>query len=1005
MSETSPEKPWRSLDELAGTPEFRRFVDDEFPGLAAELTAPRSRRSFLKVMGASLGMAGLASCRWPKELILPFADRPEGRIPGVPSRYATAMELGGSAIGLVVTSMDGRPIKVEGNPHHPSSLGAAHAFAQASVLELYDPDRSRRVIRRQAGQEIVATWDDLTAFASEHFGSLRRTGGKGLAVLAEASSSPTIARLRERFREVYPQARWHEVEAVSRDLERVGTAQAFGRPYRPLYRLDRADVIVALDEDFLGMHPESLRHAREFAARRRAEGGSMNRLFVAEATLSLTGAAADHRVALKTERIVRIAQQLLSELRAAGVPGPAPWAVIAGRSAFADGSVEARWARAAARDLAASRGRGLIVAGPRQAPEQHALACALNTALGNAGETVTYVAADDPDRPTHWAAMEELAGSLGRGDVETLLILGGNPAYAAARGARLGLVEGLRGVQTSIHLSLYDDETSSLCTWHVPRAHYLESWGDARAWDGTVSIVQPLIEPLYAGRTAAELLALALGEPSGAHELTRKTFAGLVPADRLEAAWHQALSDGVVAGSAAPTSTPEPRLEATKEAVSQPEGVAGGDEIEVIFFPDAKVYDGRFANNPWLQELPDPLTRLTWDNAALMSPATAARLGVDRGDVVRLAAHDGASGATLEVAVFVLPGQAEDTVALPLGYGRLRGGRVASGSGFDAYAIKVAGDLTRLRVERTGRRYPLATTQDHHAIDAVGLKERNHRVPDIVREGTLAEYLAHPTFAKTPGEERTMLPLWKPIEFTGEYQWGMAIDLSACIGCNACAIACQAENNIPVVGKNRVAQGREMHWIRVDRYFKGRPEAPELVFQPVACQQCENAPCESVCPVAATVHSEEGLNQMVYNRCVGTRYCSNNCPYKVRRFNFFYYWKDLPQTEKMQFNPEVTVRSRGVMEKCTYCIQRIEAVKIAAKNDRRPVRDGEIVPACAQTCPAQAIVFGDLKDEQSRVAGQHREDRAYGVLEELYTRPRTRYLAKLRNPSPAAEET
>ncbi|HVN33249.1 MAG TPA: TAT-variant-translocated molybdopterin oxidoreductase [Thermoanaerobaculaceae bacterium] len=997
---------WRSLDELANTPEFRALVESEFPGLAGDLLSPRTRRAFLKIMGASLGVAGLASCRWPKELILPFAHRPEGRTPGVPQQYATAMELGGAAIGLLVTSFDGRPIKIEGNPLHPTSRGTATALAQASLLELYDPDRSRQPIRREGGQEIAQSWDDFVAFAVPHFAALRVARGRGLAVLSGESSSPSVARLRARFAEVLPEAAWYEWEPIGRDAERQGTRSLFGEALRPHYRFGAADVILCLDADPLFDHPAALMHARDFASRRRADDGTMNRLYAAEAVVSLTGAMADHRAGVTSRDVANVAASLVLELRELGVSFPGEVRPILAELESVRGRNPAQpFVAAAARDLARSRTKGLVVAGSRQPASVHLLAHMVNLALGSVGTTVTFTAEPGGSQPSSSAQIAAVTAAAGAGRIETLLILGGNPVHDAP--ADLALGASLRKIPTTIHLSGYDDESSHLCRWQVPGAHYLETWGDVRAWDGTISVQQPLIEALYGGRSPAEILALTLGErATGGYEIVRATLAGLTQAADFEATWRRTLNDGVLAGSAWPAT--KPRLQVASGSAGElnsllrESGTAEG--AEVIFCADARIHDGRFANNAWLQELPDPLTKITWDNAATLSPATAGKLGVSQGDVVKVSR----AGRTIEVAAYVMPGQADGTVALPLGYGRTAAGKVGDGVGFDAYplrtsdALRFAGAVT---VEKTGRSHTLACTHDHFAIDKVGFEARGKRIGEFVREGTLAEYLANPAFARERFEEPVSLPLFNPQKYGGEHQWAMSIDLSACIGCNACVIACQAENNTPVVGKEQVVRGREMHWIRVDRYFEGRPEAPGIAFQPLACQHCENAPCEEVCPVAATVHSDEGLNEQVYNRCVGTRYCSNNCPYKVRRFNFFNYFLHVPEIEKMVFNPEVTVRGRGVMEKCTFCIQRIEAVKIAAGNERRPIRDGEIVPACAQTCPTQAIVFGDLKDPGSRVSKLHAHGRSYGILGALDTRPRNLYMARLRNPSSRTGES
>jgi MoCo/4Fe-4S cofactor protein with predicted Tat translocation signal len=988
---------WRSLDELADTPEFRSLVENEFPGLAQELLSPRTRRAFLKIMGASLGVAGLASCRWPRELILPFAHRPGDRTPGVPQQFATAMELSGAAMGLLVTSLDGRPVKIEGNPLHPTNRGTATALAQASLLELYDPDRSMNVIRREGGQVMSPSWDDFTAFAGPHFAALRAQSGTGLAILAEQSSSPSLARLRSRFGEVFPAASWYEWEPLSRDAERGGTTLLFGKPYRTQYHLDKADVIVCLDADPIFDHPAALQLAREFASRRRAEDGTMNRLYVVEPVASLTGAMADHRAAVPASEVPLVAARLHAEVSAL-LDGGSAQTVVGDR--LTD-HVKALIGTMAA-ELVSGRGNSVVLAGYRQGPEVHAVVHALNALLGNVGHTVSLTDEPDPTRPTHLESIRKAAEDMRHGVVSTLLILGTNPAYDAPRD--LDLPTALSEVETAIHLSAFDDETSRLCRWHLPRAHYLETWGDVRAWDGTVSVQQPLIEALYGGRSSIEVLALVLGEATiTGHEIVRATVRQHTKGLDFETAWRRTLHDGVLEGSAslpAKPGHPKPAsVQAALELAARATGAGTSGQLEAVFVADARAYDGRFANNAWLQELSDNLTKITWDNAALLSPGTANTFGVKHGDVIRLKR----SGRELEIAVYVMPGQADNTVVLPLGYARTAAGRVGNGVGFDTYGVRTS-DVFYLvggvLLERTSRTHTLACTHDHYAIDSVGFAERGRRVGALVREGTLAEYKENPSFATKRWEAPKSLPLFNRQKYTGEHQWGMSIDLSACIGCNACVVACQAENNTPVVGKDLVLRGREMHWIRVDRYFEGKPESPNIAFQPLACQHCENAPCEEVCPVAATMHSDEGLNEQVYNRCVGTRYCSNNCPYKVRRFNFFNYFLHVPEVEKMVFNPEVTVRGRGVMEKCTFCIQRIEAVKIAAGNDKRPIRDGEIVPACAQTCPTRAIVFGDLKNPNSQVAKLHRHDRAYGILMELDTSPRNLYLARLRNPSP-----
>jgi molybdopterin-containing oxidoreductase family iron-sulfur binding subunit len=994
---------WRSLDELTGTPEFQQAVQREFPGDEWDRLPPASRRHFLKVMGASLAMAGLTACRWPKEEIVPFSHRPEGRTPGVPEYFATSMELGGAALGMLVTSFDGRPVKAEGNGLHPDSIGALTAIAQADVLQLYDPDRSRRLLFRESGQQFVKTWADFEAAAAQDFAG----DGSGVAVLAGSSSSPSRARARDVFMQAYPRAGWYEYEPVSRDNEREGTGLVFGAAMRTHPKLKSAGVVACFDADPLFDHPSSLRLTREFAAARNPETGTGARLYAAESSYSLTGVRADHRVAIPAKRVpvllACVAHHLVADHH---LELPAAAAGYAGEAGKEISDHELQFAEMLAVDLANHRGAGVILVGPRQEPAVHALAAVLNQALEANGSTIEYTADPDPDRPTHLTAIGDLAAAISSGSVQTLLILGGNPVYDAP--ADLRFAELISRVPQSIHLSLYDDETSQKCTWHLPRAHGLESWGDGRAYDGTLTMRQPLIAPLYDGRSAIEILALASGsETTSGYELVRETARSFAGAPDFERTWRQALHDGVIEESAWETLNPRfnpGRLAVAVDGLRALLDVAPptAERPEVVLVADSRVQDGRFANNGWLQELPDALTKVTWDNAVLISTATARELDVDDGEIV---AVEGA-GATVEAPAFVLPGQAQSSLTLALGYGRTAAGQVGNGVGVDAFPLRTTTAphvVTGATVRGTGRRYDLATTQDHFAIDTLGFKERNRRVGDLVREASLDSYLANPDVFHEHAHHPPLISLWKDQEYEGE-QWGMTIDLNTCTGCNACVVACQAENNIPVVGREQVLNQREMHWIRIDRYFKTEPgigaeelDNADVVFQPMTCVQCENAPCEQVCPVAATQHTSDGINAMIYNRCVGTRYCSNNCPFKVRRFNFFNYHKNLADTTKMQFNPEVTVRARGVMEKCTFCVQRIETVRINARNDNRPIVDGEIKPACAQTCPAQAITFGNLNDPHSEVSRRQEEKRTYATLAELNIRPRTQYLGRLTN--------
>ena len=1008
---------WRSFAELENSPEFQEFVQREFPA-PLELDPPNSpgRRRFMQVMGASFALAGAAGCRWDEEKLLPFAQRPEGVVPGEPRQYATSMELGGVAVGLRVQSYDGRPVKIEGNPLHPSSLGSANIYHQASILGLYDPDRSHGVVRRGGGQRTPATWSDFETFAREHFGALRAKGGTGLGILAESSSSPSLAATKRRLLAALPNARWHEFEPLSDDNARGGSLLAFGRPYRTVLELERAAVVVTLDADpIANEHPAGLVNARKLIRGRVPDDGTMNRVYAIESRYTLTGGVADHRLPVRAELIKAIAAALDGSVGQAlggaadfGPAQPRPNAAI-----LQDPEVS-KFLAVVTKDLLEHRGRSVIVAGEHQPPEVHALVHRLNAVLGNVGNTLHYIEEIDPERQGHVAELRQLLTEIDAGQIETLVILGGNPVFTAP--ADLPFGSALAKVKTSIHLSLYEDETSRLSSWHLPRAHYLESWGDAQAHDGTVSLIQPLIAPLLQGRSDLELLSLLAGQRTDGLRIVRSTHSGLD--DR---AWKKALHDGLIANTAAERLSP--RVRPIPPLQFNPRELGGkqleNGQYEIVFAADANMHDGRFANNAWLQELPQTYSKLTWGNAALMSPGTAAEIGAVDGTVVSVAV----GGRELILPAVLAPGQADGSIRIAVGHGRTAAGRVGGSQdqnvesvGANAYQIRSTEMYyigQGVRVTAHGKTLHLPTTQDVHSIDQMGHDGVQARLPMIVREGTLTQYKAKPDFAQHVVHHPPLLNLWvPPVSYEG-HKWGMAIDMNKCIGCSACVTACQAENNIPVVGPKNVAMGREMLWLRVDRYYQGSPSNPRVSFQPMPCQHCENAPCEQVCPVGATMHSSEGLNDMVYNRCIGTRYCSNNCPYKVRRFNYFNYNIDVigetPYTptkdpdaklRSMVFNPEVTVRSRGVMEKCTYCVQRIQSVKIRAKNERRPIEDGEIQTACQQTCPTEAIVFGDLNDNKAQVAKQQNLPRAYAVLEELNNRPRTQYLARIRNPHP-----
>jgi MoCo/4Fe-4S cofactor protein with predicted Tat translocation signal len=1001
---------WRSLAQIEERPEFRDSLEREFPEGASELPEGITRRDMIMLLGASLSLAGLTGCRRPVEEIVPYVTAPEEIVPGIPRYYATTMPFGRSAYGLIVESHEGRPTKIEGNPSHPSTLGASSARVQASVLGLYDPDRSQSVTlkgERKSWNDFVTAWGQLSQAHAED-------GGAGLAVLSESFASPTLARLASELRERYPKAQWATYDAISDENRLAGLRQATGRDLDLILRFDRASVILCLDADPLGTDPEMIRHARGFAAGRRAHapatssGQGMNRLYAVEGVYSLTGAMADHRLRLESRQIAAFLAALAARL--------APAAGGASQAGAAVAGVDARWIDAVAKDLLANRGKGLIVAGDRQPPAVHAAVCALNMSLGNTGATVSYYDTKDVALPSV-SSLASLVSAMKGGAVQTLVILGGNPVFDAP--ADLDFAAAMAKVPHTIALGHTVDETSSKAEWHIPRAHYLESWGDARAVGGTLSVVQPLILPLFGGHTPVEVLGLMVGgQDRPGYDVVRETWMPILGEAEFDKRWNRVLHDGLLAGSELPEVVPALAGAPFAELAKLIGGGAAASGLEVVFLPSPSLHDGRFANNGWLQELPDALTKLTWDNPALVSPKTAETLGLASEDLVRL----DYAGRSLELPVWILPGMADGVVALTVGYGRQRAGRIAAGVGFDTFPVRTSKALGfdgGVSVSKLGRKYSLSATQNHGSMEG----------RPLVRESTLAELRsesasksaeaegAHaaesPKTSKDgelPGplgvfaEDPHHFSLWKEHTYDHGSQWGMTIDLNACIGCNACMTACQSENNVPVVGKSQVAKGREMHWLRVDRYFSGEPSgSPEIVFQPVPCMHCEDAPCEQVCPVAATVHDSQGLNVMVYNRCIGTRYCSNNCPYKVRRFNFFNFTKDTPDILKLAMNPDVTVRARGVMEKCTYCTQRINRAQIDAKLAGRELRDGDVKTACQQACPASAIEFGNLRDTSSRVAKAKADPRNYALLGELNTKPRTTYLAKVRNPNPDLE--
>jgi MoCo/4Fe-4S cofactor protein with predicted Tat translocation signal len=1073
---TTGKRYWRSLGEFANTAGFREWLEREFPAGASELGSGEwSRRDFLKLMGASMALAGvgLTSCRRPELHMVPFTKSVEWTIPGKFLYYATAMPRRGGAIPLIATTVDGRPIKLEGNPLHPASSGATDVFAQASIIDLYDPTRSRRFVNKGK------TSDRLTfeKYLADLTNNAKGDGGAGLAFLVEELQSPTRERLRGELERMFPAVRWCVYDAGLTEDQQSATQAAFGPNARLIPRLDRADVILSLDSDFLDCGEGDLAAVRGFTSRRRISEAkeTMNRLYVVENRFTLTGSMADHRLRCPASQIATVAYALAREIGSAtGDPGLN--SLLSTVSPAVAEALDEEWIAEAATDLVSKPGASLVLVGAQQPAAVQLLGYAMNAALKNVGATLGL--RDQPRNP-RTISLLQLADEIAHDRVKQLFILGGDPVFNAFRALvrdagtnePLDWLDLQKKVPDVVRLGYYEDATSAASTWHVPLAHYLESWGDALASDGSYLSIQPMILPLFGGSSEIELLNTLLGGPKlEGPELIQETFRGTAPPRDFTTAWTKFVHDGFAAHVPVRDRGAVAIAGGAAAAVQQSWTSAGApapQSPEIVFVRDYSMDDGRYINNGWLQELPDPITKLTWDNAALMSPATARHLGVIDGDLVRITIvdvardqHNAPIKRELEIATLVSPGHADNSITIPIGYGRRMPGfdalpyaggaviehpEIEEQRGFNAYFLRTATNphfvaaggkgIESVQVTKVGRTYPLSITQEHFSIEGRGL----------VREATLEGYRANNEFAtKIPGEEELPHPppsLYTHPPLDAPQQWGMSIDLNVCTGCSACVIACQSENNIPVVGKLQVAHGRWMHWLRIDRYYASRkpynqdrgdwPENPEVVHQPMPCQHCENAPCETVCPVNATIHSEDGLNVMAYNRCVGIRFCSNNCPYKVRRFNFFDYnqrpvgkkkiagqlatWyeylapfteKGAPDIVKMQKNPNVTVRMRGVMEKCTFCVQRIEEAKIAAHvragasgGDLRIPRDS-FTTACAQACPTEAIVFGDIKDPESRVSKLKQQDRNYGILTYLNTRPRTTYLARIRNPNP-----
>ena len=995
---------WKSLNELAKNKEYEKYAVREFPENATEMTDQVSRRSFLRVMGASIALAGFASCRKPVQKILPYSKQPEDLVLGEPDFYATSMPFQDTVTGLLVENNEGRPTKLEGNDQHPASGGRTNIYNQAGILNLYDPDRSRSP--RRNGESVSK--EDFIQFASEHFSDRNRN----ILFVSEANSSPTYIRVKENALQTFSNANWVTFEPFNEDNVIEGTNIAFGRRLRTVNHYDEADVVVSLNDDFMSPygHKNSVENAYKLTSRRKVNStdDSMSRIYSVENSFSSTGSYADHRLRLKTSEIEPFTYALASRLSES----------VSGLGAFGNVSnnfTNHEWVDKLADDLLSNQGNSIVSLGFDHSSAAHAAVAAINSALNNAGNTVTYHEIPHyPDQHQTEAFLEAM-DEMKAGVYDTVVLIGTNPVYAAP--SDLDFATALGNVDTKIHLSDYYDETSRVADWHVNRAHFLEAWGDGLSYTGQRSVIQPQILPLHDSLSEIEFLnTIVSGEESVGYDLVQETWRGYFSSN-FNQNWENILHDGVDPNSG--FSSVDVSLRSGFASDIRPnlnaEPISG---MEITIKPDATLFDGRFANNGWLQELPEPMTKITWDNVALMSPSTAESLGLppeqsfksNEVPTVRISAGD----ATIEIAAWVLPGHADNSITLTTGYGRNNLGRVADGVGVDVYPLRTSEAMFNqpASVERTGSMYEIACVQDHNNIEG----------RDMVREATLEEYRENPDFATyksihgyevpgmkealAEGDDRGPISLFEE-QYGPDYQpqWGMAIDLNACFGCGVCTIACQAENNIPVIGKREVGRRRIMHWIRTDRYFEGDRDNPKVYHQPVPCMHCELAPCEQVCPVAATTHSEDGMNQMTYNRCIGTRYCANNCPFKVRRFNFFNYTKeylttgDDPEIIQMAMNPDVTVRFRGVIEKCSYCVQRVNSAKIKSKiatGSKKP-EDGAVQTACQQACPANAITFGDLTDQNSVVSQHKQNDRNYVMLEEMNVRPRTSYLAKLRN--------
>ena len=983
---------WKSLKDISSEDDYNRFLKQSEHNVDNGL----SRRNFLSLIAASVALAGLEGCKKPVQKIIPYVEAEIGTIPGIPKYYASTLPFKNNALGVVIENHDERPVKVEGNEKHPTSLGKSNSFAQASTLEMYDPDRARGV--KFKGKKV--DWNEYLKFAK----SLNDGNGKGLAVLMQESSSPTIKSIQEDFKKNLPNADWVVYESVNNENLYDGIELAFSKRLQPLYRLEKAQIIVSLGSDFLGVDDNNIYHTRKFAQNRNIvdENSTMNRLYVAESSISSTGSSADHRLNVPQHEMENLLAELAYELKQLGLR-------IEAKKVKSSNNL---WVKAAAKDLFDGRGESIIIGGSSLSKEFHQLIALINY---NLKAPIDYYPLN-MSQVSSVKNFESLCKDMKDGKINNLIILGANPVYDSP--VDFDFAESLKKVKNSVHLTNIIDETSKLCTWNIAMNHYFECWGDATTYDGYVSIVQPQIMPLFDSKSIIQVLSpiVHLKEQSAYDTVKNVWKSNIIKSGNFEREWDKVLHDGLYKKTIFKKVNVRPDSKISTAVLNNYSLDSG--KFEIVFCPSSSVYDGRYANNGWLQEIPKPITSLTWDNAALISMKVAKKLNIKNGQMLEISVGD----KSVNIPAFITPGQNQKSITLELGYGRKFNGRIGNEVGFNVYPLRSSDSPSFLlngSIKVLNETYPLASTQDHHGLEddkyaAPGFedlanKEVQSRIPELVKQSTLDYYKDNPDWVQKkveqhkPDKNRSWAdhsmynPDW---DYSKGPQWGMSIDLTSCTSCNACSIACQSENNIPVVGKQQVMNGREMHWIRIDNYFAGDPDNPEVSTQSVACVHCELAPCESVCPVAATTHSSDGVNQMTYNRCLGTRYCANNCPYKVRKFNFYNYTRDLPEVVQMAMNPDVSIRFRGVMEKCTYCYQRISSARITAENEGREIKDGDFQVACQQSCPADAIKFGDINDPNSEVSKAKRRNRDYALLAHLGTAPRTTYLAKIRNQNP-----